>query len=87
MSASEAVAKTKVSATRKGKPKGAGALELRVVEGFKVEVDESRDALLTDFGKTTLIDRYLLPGESFQDMFARVSVAYADDPEHAQRLY
>jgi ribonucleoside-diphosphate reductase alpha chain len=53
----------------------------------KVEVDRSRDALLTDFGKTTLEDRYLLPGESYQDMFARVSTAFADDAEHAQRVY
>ncbi|HEX7885570.1 MAG TPA: ribonucleotide reductase N-terminal alpha domain-containing protein, partial [Phenylobacterium sp.] len=44
----------------------------------KVEVDRSRDAMLTDFGKTTLEDRYLLPGESYQDMFARVATAYAD---------
>ena len=28
-----------------------------------------------------------MPGESFQDMFARVSCAYADDVDHAQRLY
>ncbi len=53
----------------------------------KVEVDRSRDALLTDFGKTTLEDRYLLAGESYQDMFARVATAYADDAEHAQRVY
>ena len=53
----------------------------------KVEVDRSRDELLTDFGKTTLQDRYLLPGESYQDMFARVATAYADDAEHAQRVY
>ena len=53
----------------------------------KVEVDRTRDALLTDFGKTTLKDRYLLPGESYQDMFARVSTAYADDADHAQRIY
>jgi ribonucleoside-diphosphate reductase alpha chain len=53
----------------------------------KVEVDRTRDALLTDFGKTTLEDRYLLPGESYQDMFARVSTAYADDADHAQRVY
>jgi ribonucleoside-diphosphate reductase alpha chain len=53
----------------------------------KVEVDRTRDALLTDFGKTTLEDRYLLPGESYQDMFARVSTAYADDADHAQRIY
>jgi ribonucleoside-diphosphate reductase alpha chain len=53
----------------------------------KVEVDRSRDATLTDFGKTTLEDRYLLPGESYQDMFARVATAYADDADHAQRIY
>src|SRR5579864_4082855 len=53
----------------------------------KVEIDRSRDSLLTDFGRTTLEDRYLLPGESYQDMFARVATAYADDAEHAQRLY
>jgi ribonucleoside-diphosphate reductase alpha chain len=50
-------------------------------------LDRSRDALLTPFGKATLKDRYLLEGESFQDMFARVSCAYADDIDHAQRLY
>jgi len=53
----------------------------------KVQVDRSRDALLTDFGKTTLEDRYLLPGESYQDMFARVATAFADDADHAQRVY
>src|SRR6201993_4249388 len=53
----------------------------------KVEVDRSRDDLLTDFGKTTLEDRYLLAGESYQDMFARVATAYSDDAEHAQRVY
>jgi len=52
-----------------------------------LRLDRSRDALLTPFGKATLEDRYLMPGESFQDMFARVSCAYADDVEHAQRLY
>ena len=54
---------------------------------FAVVTDPSRDALLTDFGKETLTDRYLLPGESYQDLFARVADAYADDEEHAQRLY
>ena len=67
----------------RGKPKP--LRPLKVVE--KVVTDPSRDALLTDFGKTTLVDRYLLPGESFQDMFARVATAYADDIEHAQRIY
>lgn len=68
--------------SRRGKPK---AVTLRLVESVKT--DPSRDALLTDFGKKTLVDRYLLPGESYQDMFARVAIAYADDLPHAQRLY
>ena len=42
---------------------------------FDVVTDKSRDALLTDFGKETLEDRYLLPGESYQDLFARVASA------------
>jgi ribonucleoside-diphosphate reductase alpha chain len=67
---------------QRGKPK---AVRLKVVETIKI--DRSRDALLTDFGKTTLEDRYLLPGESFQDMFARVAKAYSDDIDHAQRIY
>src|SRR5258706_11940286 len=54
---------------------------------YPVEVDHSRDALLTDFGKETLTDRYLLPGEQYQDLFVRVASAYADDAAHAQRLY
>jgi ribonucleoside-diphosphate reductase alpha chain len=52
-----------------------------------LRLDRGRDALLTPFGKATLTDRYLLPGESFQDLFARVACAYADDVAHAQRLY
>jgi ribonucleoside-diphosphate reductase alpha chain len=54
---------------------------------FAVVTDESRDDLLTEFGKETLTDRYLLPGENYQDLFARVADAYADDAAHAQRLY
>jgi len=54
---------------------------------FEVTTDPSRDALLTEFGKDTLRDRYLLPGESYQDLFARVAAAYADDAGHAQRVY
>jgi ribonucleoside-diphosphate reductase alpha chain len=52
-----------------------------------IHLDESRDALLTDFGKETLDDRYLLEGENYQQLFARVACAYADDLAHAQRLY
>ena len=54
---------------------------------FAIVTDAGRDALLTDFGKDTLTDRYLLPGESYQDLFARVADCYADDEAHAQRLY
>ncbi len=53
----------------------------------QVQVDRSRDALLTDFGRATLDDRYLLPGESYQDLFARVASAYGDDRAHSQRIY
>jgi ribonucleoside-diphosphate reductase alpha chain len=49
--------------------------------------DASRDALLTDFARTTLKNRYVIPGETYQDAFARVAIAYADDSAHAERLY
>lgn len=54
---------------------------------FPVNLSPERDALLTDFGKETLSDRYLLPGETYQSAFARVASAFADDAEHAQRIY
>jgi ribonucleoside-diphosphate reductase alpha chain len=54
---------------------------------YQVRVDRSRDALLTDFGRATLTDRYLMPGEDFQDLFARVASQYGDNQAHAQRLY
>ena len=53
----------------------------------KIRIDHDRDALLTDFGKATLNDRYVMPGETYQDMFARVSAAFANNQAHAQRLY
>ncbi|MEL6386648.1 MAG: ribonucleoside-diphosphate reductase subunit alpha [Pseudomonadota bacterium] len=87
MSASEAMKQSVTAKIRRGKPKIRGGADLKVVDGYKVEIDPSRDANLTEFGKVTLTDRYLLPGESYQDMFARVSSAYADDQPHAQRLY
>jgi len=59
--------------------------QLSVVKS--IQLDRSRDALLTEFGKKTLEDRYLLKGESYQDMFARVATAFSDDADHAQRVY
>ena len=55
--------------------------------GYALTLDPTRDSRLTEFGKETLRDRYLLPGESYQDLFSRVASAYADDAAHAQRLY
>lgn len=55
--------------------------------GAPVTIDRDRDQLLTDYGKATLVDRYLLPGEDFQDLFARVASYYGDNTEHAQRIY
>ncbi|MEK6637208.1 MAG: ribonucleoside-diphosphate reductase subunit alpha, partial [Pseudomonadota bacterium] len=57
------------------------------LDSYPLDIDRSRDALLTEFGKDTLKDRYLLPGENYQDLFVRVASAYADDQEHAQRIY
>ena len=51
-------------------------------------IDKERDNLLTDFGKTTLKDRYLLPEEdSPQEAFMRAAKAYSDNDEMAQRIY
>ncbi|WP_323991027.1 ribonucleoside-diphosphate reductase subunit alpha [Nguyenibacter sp. L1] len=52
-----------------------------------VRVNRARDALLTPFGKATLDNRYLLEGESYQDLFGRVASYYGADAGHAQRLY
>ena len=88
MSANEAVKQAPVATSRTaGLRAAAERPQLSLVPTMDVVVDRTRDALLTDFGKTTLEDRYLLPGESYQDMFARVAKAYADDQDHAQRIY
>lgn len=52
-----------------------------------ITIDRRRDKNLSVFSKATLDDRYLLEEESYQDLFARVACAYADDEAHAQRLY
>jgi len=52
-----------------------------------IETRPERDALLTDFGKDTLADRYLLPEETPQELFKRVATAYQEDDAHGQRLY
>ncbi|UTU08942.1 ribonucleotide reductase of class Ia (aerobic), alpha subunit [Caulobacter phage J4] len=58
------------------------------VSPASVRIDSARDSRLDDFSKQTLKERYLLPHEtSPQEAYARTSAAFADDPEHAQRLY
>ena len=55
---------------------------------MKLEIDYSKDNLLTDFSKKTLQDRYLVGDEqSPQEAFARAASAFADDQDHAQRIY
>ena len=53
-----------------------------------MKLDYSKDKLLTEFSIKTLEDRYMVPGEtSPQEAFARAARTFADDDEHAQRLY
>jgi ribonucleoside-diphosphate reductase alpha chain len=53
-----------------------------------IEIDYSKDKLLTEFSHKTLEDRYLVGDEkSPQEAFARAAEAFADDEAHAQRLY
>ncbi|MEM7004456.1 MAG: ribonucleoside-diphosphate reductase subunit alpha [Pseudomonadota bacterium] len=89
MSANQAIVETSTETANRGKPRRE---DFDVIDGpgisaSDIYIDAARDANLTEFGKKTLEDRYLLPGETFQGMFARVSAAFADDLDHAQRLY
>jgi ribonucleoside-diphosphate reductase alpha chain len=53
-----------------------------------MQLSYNRDKYLSEFSIKTLEDRYLVEGEtSPQDAFARAAKAFADDEEHAQRLY
>jgi ribonucleoside-diphosphate reductase alpha chain len=53
-----------------------------------IKLNLTRDNLFPEISLKTLRDRYLLLGEiSPQQAFARAASAYADDLEHAQRLY
>ena len=55
---------------------------------FKIEVDYNRDNYLSEFSIKTLKDRYMIDGEvSPQDAFARAACEFADDKDHAQRIY
>lgn len=60
---------------------------MTTIDVSSIKQDPSKNDKLTGFGKAVLTDRYLLPGEDFQGLFARVATYYADDVAHAQRLY
>lgn len=54
----------------------------------KYGIIPERDSNLTPFGIATLKDRYLMPDEkSPQEAFMRAARAFADNEDHAQRLY
>ena len=52
-----------------------------------LQINKDRDDKITDFGKSVLKDRYLIPGEDYQDLFMRVAKYYSDNDVHAERLY
>ena len=53
-----------------------------------MKLNYNRDKYLSEFGIKTLQDRYMVEGEtSPQEAFARAAKAFADDDDHAQRLY
>lgn len=53
-----------------------------------MQLSYNRDNYLSEFSLKTLEDRYFVDGEkSPQEAFARAAKAFADDDDHAQRLY
>ena len=56
-------------------------------ENFKININLKKDDRLSNFGKAVLKDRYLMPNENFQELFARVASYYSDNQEHVNRIY
>lgn len=54
---------------------------------YQIKINKTRDDLLSKFGKAVLNDRYLIPEEDYQDLFARVASYYSDNEEHANHIY
>lgn len=53
-----------------------------------MKIDYTRDGLLTEHALEMLADRYMVDGENTpQDALARAAKAFADDDDHAQRIY
>lgn len=54
---------------------------------FNIKIDYTKNQNISDFAMKKLEGRYLLEGETPQDMFARVACAFGDSYNHAQRIY
>lgn len=81
------MSKKSVSKTTKTASTSSALKSIAVKKKFDVKIDPKKDEKLSNFGKAVLKDRYLMPEESYQDLFARVAAYYADDQAHANRLY
>jgi len=55
--------------------------------GNTAQIDRAKDANLSPAAKALLKNKFLAPNETYQDIFGRIAVHYADDSAHAQRLY
>jgi ribonucleoside-diphosphate reductase alpha chain len=64
-----------------------GEVTFIATNGLKITINEDNNKYLTDFGMAVIKDRYTVRGETIQEAFARTACAFADSPEHAQRLY
>ncbi|MFT7086634.1 MAG: ribonucleoside-diphosphate reductase alpha chain [Rickettsiales bacterium] len=78
---------TKSPSKTKNKPSKSLTIKDLKKSEFKINIDLKKNDRLSVFGKAVLEDRYLMPDESYQELFARVSSFYADDEDHANRLY
>ena len=57
-------------------------------KNYRIKIDETRDALLSELSKLMLRKSYMkMDFKNFQELFATVSTAYSDNEAHAQRLY
>ncbi len=54
---------------------------------MNIQLDHSRDALLSAPSLATQLDRYTLEGESVQEAYARPALAFSDNEAMAQRIY
>ncbi len=73
------------NSSKKAAPKSAKTST--VSKKITIQTNPKKDERLSNFGKAVLKDRYLMPGETYQDLFARVVCYYADNQKHAERLY